>query len=630
MCGIIGAVNVANSSELVSFAADSISHRGPDSVDFYNEGRISFGHVRLSIIDVNERSRQPFVKNGFAIVFNGEIYNYKKIRKELIGIDFITESDTEVLLEAWRKWGVECLKKLRGMFAFSIYDIKSGDVFIVRDNFGIKPLFYKFSEGGVIFSSELKGIEKMTRGNNEINSAAIVSSMMYVWIPEEQCIWKDVKKIPPGCYLHRNSAGVFAMRKYWCSTELFEKEELISDEEGAIEYLSGVIANSVESHLIADVPINAFLSGGLDSSLIVAMARQHLDQLDCFTIRFAGEDQRHEAMTDDAFYAEKVARQLGVKLNILDVQPELTSLLPKIVHHLDEPIGDSAAISTFLICDNARKQGVKVLLSGMGADELFAGYRKHQANVIAARYRKIPAFFRTGVEWSVNRLPVSGSSGGYKFARWAKRFSSFAGLSEADAFLRSYTYFSREDLCAIFQEDVVKDVDLLIEQHHATYNSARHRGQIDAMCFTDVNRFMTSLNLTYTDRASMAASTEVRVPFIDIEVAKAAFSISGDLKLKNGIQKYILKKVAEKWLPKEIIYRPKSSFTLPLRSWMKKGLVDMVDDYITSPGGLISRGIFKPDFLKTTVKNDRSGIQDNAQIIWHLLTIEQWLRNHKI
>lgn len=630
MCGINGVVGgLANTIDLQAANA-VIAHRGPDAQGVWRGADVVLGHVRLSIIDVSERSNQPFVKDGLVIVFNGEVYNFRELARELLGVNFLTHSDTEVVLEAWRRWGVNCLQRLRGMFSFAIYDQRTRETYIVRDHFGIKPLFYKESGGSVFFSSELKSIEHLLRGQLQLNMDAVVASMMYVWIPEEVCIWQGVQKLTPGSYLKVSADGGLTHECYWRPESLLGSQPLITDATEAASYLGEVLERSVEAHLVSDVPVNAFLSGGLDSSLLVAMARKHLPAVDSFTIRFSEQDQKHEAMADDAFYAERVARALDVKLHTIEVSPDLTQLLPKIVHHLDEPIGDSAAINTFLICDAARAAGVKVLLSGMGADEMFAGYRKHFANSLAARYRAVPLPLRHLVESGLGLMPVSVGGKGIKLVRWAKRFTSFAGLPEADAFLRSYTYYDGRELSAAFSPDVAGSVASLVEQHHQTFDVARSRGLIDAMCYTDINRFMNSLNLTYSDRASMAASTEVRVPFIDLEVAKVAFSIDGRLKLKGGVQKYILKKVAESWLPRDVIYRPKSSFTMPLRAWIKRDLGDMIDDYLLSPNGLGARGILKQNFIKSLVDDERAGREDNAQKIWHLLTLEQWMRNHGI
>ena len=631
MCGINGIVSLRNemiSSSQVEIMNQSISHRGPDACGHWINKNVQLGHVRLSILDLSERANQPLIKNGLVIVFNGEIYNFKELKKELFNVDYHTESDTEVVLELWRKYGKQSLNKLRGMFSFAIYDESSGNTFIVRDHFGIKPLYYWHDTNKLIFSSEMKAITSTVDVPLTLDKTALASSLAYVWVPEKQCIYKEISKLEPASLMVISSIGEINISRYWHIETLIQSKPTINSEGEAVEYLDHVLESSVKAHLVSDVPVNAFLSGGLDSSLIVSMARQHLTKLDCYTIKFSEEDQRQEAMVDDAFYAKKVANELNVNLTTIEVKPDLADLLPKIVHHLDEPIGDSAAINTFLICDAAHKAGVKVLLSGMGADEMFAGYRKHYANSLATKYRLIPSSIRSLGETAIERANVFSGTGGNKLVRWAKRFVSFAGLNEADAFFRSYTYYDLADIDQAFCDNQDVDTSLIRTQHHDIFEYARdRRSLVDAMCYTDINHFMVSLNLTYSDRASMAASTEVRVPFVDREVMDAAFRVSSSLKLKSGTQKYILKKVAEKWLPNEIIYRPKASFTMPLRSWIRRDLSGMVDDYLLSESGLSGRKLLKASFIKNIVDDERSGRSDNAQKIWHLLTLEQWLRN---
>lgn len=632
MCGINGIISKnTGDRELIEHMNESIAHRGPDSSKYFKHNGVQLGHVRLSIIDISSHSDQPLTKGNLTIVFNGEIYNYRDLRKELnFNTVFLTSSDTEVVLEAWRQWGWNCLQKLRGMFAFSIYDSNSGKTVIIRDCFGIKPLFYyPMGSRGIAFSSELKALERLYRDRFTLNEMALSASLLYVWVPECTCIWNEVKKLEPGQGIEVDKSGQLSLKTYWEPSGLVKPNDLsLVDENEAIEVLNTTLLDSVKSHLVADVPINAFLSGGLDSSLLVSMARSELDQLDCYTIKFSEEAKRTEAMADDAFYADKVSKHLDVKLNTLEAKPDLVSLLPKIVHHLDEPIGDSAAISSFLICDTAQKNGVKVLLSGMGADELFGGYRKHYANLIAQNYRQLPKILRYPVESIVQRMPVNIAGKGLVPIRWAKRFLSFASLPSDDAFFRSYTYYDKDGLSRLLPVYGDKCFGALRKHHHNIFNQTPSKSLLTQMCYTDLNMFMVSLNQAYTDRSSMAASTEVRVPFIDKEVISVAFNIDSKLKIHKGVSKYILKKVAEKWLTKDIIYRPKSPFTLPIRSWVSGQLTDMVDDYVLSTNGLAGREMFSNNELKKLVADDRTGRSDNAQKIWQLLTLEQWFRNH--
>lgn len=633
MCGIAGIVGAESTVAQLEQMAASQAHRGPDHMGYFRDRNTAFAHQRLSIVDLNARSNQPLTKAGLTIVFNGEIYNFREIRRQLEpSVIFQTTSDTEVVLEAWRKWGPRSLDELRGMFAFSVYDSATGEAHIARDPFGIKPLFYCAMPGsGLAFASELKALETIARDRLTLNHEAIAASLFYVWIPEDLCIWNEVSKLAPGHYLHVRANGTFHLHRYWQPLDLISNPPTLMEETSAVDALEQCLTQSVKSHLVADVPINSFLSGGLDSSLIVAMARHELSTLDCYTIKFTEEAKKQEAMPDDAYYAGVAAKALGVHLNTIEVKPDMADLLPRIVHHLDEPIGDSAAINTFLICDAAHRNGVKVLLSGMGADELFGGYRKHLANQLAAYYRRIPSWLRTRlISPLVRRIPVASGGRGLRLARWSRRFLDFADLPEADAFLGSYSYYTPSVLDQLTRFKAGEFSADIVRRHHRIYQSAASRRPIDRMCFTDSQMFMTSLNLAYTDRASMAASTEVRVPFIDKEVARVAFSIDSRLKIKGRTSKHVLKKVAEQWLPGEIVNRPKSSFTMPLRAWMKGDLRGVVEDYILSGRGLAGRGLLNSKMLKHLVDADRRGQEDNAQRIWHLLTLEQWLRNKGI
>lgn len=634
MCGIAGIIGRAATDEELRTLASAQAHRGPDATGYFRNAHVGLTHLRLSIVDLDARSNQPMTKGNWTICFNGEIYNYKELKAELANrATFDTTSDTEVVLEAWRAWGPECLQKLRGMYAFALHDAAIGTTYLVRDPFGIKPLFHlTLPEGAVAFASELKALEALAGPQLTVNQTAVSASLLFAWVPEAQCIWNEVSKIQPGQYLSITASRHLTATTYWSLESLVSaSRRVISDERDAVEHVESTLLDSVQHHLIADVPINAFLSGGLDSSLIVAMGRKHLDRLDCYTIKFRESDKKHEAMPDDAMYAAKVAQHLNVKLNTIEVSPDIASVLPRIVTALDEPIGDSAAINTLLICEASRSNGVKVQLSGMGADELFGGYRKHYANMLAAKYRKLPAYLRVNViKPLTSRMSVASNSGGHRLARWSKRFVEFADLPEHAAFLRSYSYYSLDELAELTRDREQQIIAPVVRAHERTFAQARHLTLLDRMCFTDAQWFMTGLNLAYTDRASMAASTEVRVPYIDKHVVRAAFEVDSGLKLQGRNAKHILKRVAERWLPSEIIYRPKSPFTMPLRAWVRHDLREMVDEYVLSAKGLAGREHFDAHALRRLVNADREGQADNAQRIWHLLTLEQWFRNHRL
>ena len=320
---------------------------------------------------------------------------------------------------------------------------------------------------------------------------------MYYWVPENHCVYRGVEKLPPGSWaeISPNQAG--RIHKYW---DLAEEIAGQSGEGISVNRLGEIVEDSVSAHMVADVPVATFLSGGLDSSLVTAIAAGISDDLACYTISFRQDDQLLEAMPDDLFYARKIADRHGLALNTIQIAPDITELLPRMVDILDEPIGDVAAINTLLICREAREAGSKVLLSGMGADEVFAGYRRHYACLLAARYRKLPGLLRSGViEPLIACLPVAGKSRGYRSVRWAKRFMSFANLPEEAAYRRSYTHYDREEFTSLLCPDLMPTVDRLIEEHAAIYNAGPPGDPVNRMCHTDIAHFLPGLNLTYTD-----------------------------------------------------------------------------------------------------------------------------------
>jgi asparagine synthase (glutamine-hydrolysing) len=627
VCGIAGCYQQAGGETLVDVMSDRIAHRGPDAAGVWShkDDRVSiqFGHRRLSIIDLTAAADQPLSKHGLTLIYNGELYNYKELRAELVarGAAFATKSDTEVVLEAWRTWGPDALLKFRGMFAFALADTTTGELTLARDPLGIKPLYYLPRGDGVLFASELKALLAAVGPELSIEPGALVASMLYYWVPEQRCAIRGVQKLPAGSWARFHPDGTNEMHTYWRVQDI-----ALEAAAGPAADLRSVIEESVAAHLVADVPVSSFLSGGLDSSIITMLAHRVADEVDAYTITFRPEDQKLEAMPDDAIYARKVAARFGVKLHEIEISPDIVSLLPRMVDILDEPIGDPAAINTLLMCEAARSSGVKVILSGMGADELFGGYRKHLACVMASRYARLPGPVRTGARFAVDRIPVSIGDRGLRYPRWAKRFMTFADLPEEARFRRSYTLYDPEDLAALVDPGLEAQVDAVVTEHRAVYDDNRLDDEVNRMCLADTRLFMAGLNLTYTDRASMAASVEVRVPFVDLIVARAAFSIPGADKVRGRKQKAALKDAAENWLPAEIVHRPKASFGAPLRAWVRNDLRELIGDVLVG-GELVQAGMLRKQVLQRLIADEQGGRQDNAKQIWQLLSMELWYRN---
>ena len=627
MCGIAGCYQQADGQKLVDVMSDRIAHRGPDAAGTWHQedGRVAvqLGHRRLSIIDLSAAADQPLSKHGMTLVYNGELYNYRALRAELAtrGVRFATSSDTEVVLEAWRAWGPGALRRFRGMFAFALFDAETGDLILARDPLGIKPLYYLPRGGGVVFASELKALVAALGSELRIEPGALVASMLYYWLPEQRCAIGRVRKLPGGSWARVRPDGSVGVQHYWRPADVAAEAAA-----GPPADLGTVIEESVAAHLVSDVPVSSFLSGGLDSSIVTVLAHQADAGIDAYTITFRPEDQRLEAMPDDAVYARKVAARYGVDLHEIEISPDIVRLLPRIVDVLDEPIGDPAAINTLLMCEAARERGVKVILSGMGADELFGGYRKHLACVMAGRYHRLPAGSRALIRSAVDRLPVTAAGRGLRYARWAKRFLTFADLPEEPRFRRSYTLYDPAELAALVNPDLASYVDQVVAEHSDLYHDNSLQDEVNRMCLADTRMFLTGLNLAYTDRASMAASVEVRVPFVDPVVAQAAFSIQGSAKIRRRQGKVALKRAAGSWLPQEIVHRPKASFSAPLRAWVRNDLQEVIRDVLVG-GELVGSGMIRREALLRLIQDEHAGREDRSKQIWQLLTLELWYRH---
>ena len=627
MCGIAGCYQQADGHKLVDIMTDRIAHRGPDAAGTWSHehGQVTahLGHRRLSIIDLSSAADQPFSKHGLTLVYNGELYNYQALRTELAvrGVRFTTNSDTEVVLEAWRCWGPGALNRFRGMFAFAVMDEASGALVLARDPRGSKPLYYLPRGRGVVFASELKALVAALGSELRIEPGALVASLLYYWVPDQRCAIDRVQKLPGGSWACFRPDGSSTVQRYWRVEDVAAK----AGSEPPVD-LAPVIEGSVKAHLVSDAPVSSFLSGGLDSSIITVLAHQANAAIDAYTITVRPEDQRMEAMPDDAVFARKVAARYGIDLHEIEISPDIVGLLPRIVDVLDGPVGDPAAINTLLMCEAARERGVKVILSGMGADELFGGYRKHAACLMAGRYHRLPGASRALVRSAVERLPVSAAGRGLRYARWSKRFLTFADLPEEPRFRRSYTLYDPDGLAALVSPDLGRYVEEIIDEHSEIYNDNSLGDEVNRMCLADTRLFLPGLNLFYTDRASMAASVEVRVPFVDPVVVEAAFTISGRAKIRRGKGKLALKRAAENWLPKEIVHRPKASFSAPLRAWVRNDLQEVIQDLLVG-GELVASGLIRRDPLVQLIQDERAGREDRSKQIWQLLTLELWYRH---
>lgn len=627
MCGIAGIIGWADKAA-VERMTDLLAHRGPDDagVVVFNDHRVTLGHRRLSIIDLSEAGHQPMgnIAGDVWVTFNGEIYNYQEVRNELIrrGYPFRSSSDTEVLLAAYHCWGEACLKHLNGMFAFAIYDCRQRKLFAARDRLGIKPFYYYHGQGLLVFASEIKALFGCPDVPKRPDLSALATPARYQVAPYTG--FEQIRKLAPGHSLTYVD-GRLSVKPYW---ELVISEERGRGDEDAIERLDALLKNSVRRQMIADVPVGMFLSGGLDSSLIGALMRQHTRQdVHAFTIRFSDADQRFERMPDDSYYARRVAAQFGFKYHELEIEPRIEDLLPRMVWHLDEPLSDPAAINTFLISRAARDKGIVVLLNGMGGDEVFGGYRKHLACLRAEQYqRMVPGILRAALEGAFARLPVATSTRGLRSARWAKRFFSFASLVELDRYLASDLSLSEEHYRRLFRVGVNYRESHFYAAQTRSFTSAAG-SYLTRMCLNDTNFFLAEHNLMYSDKATMAAGIESRPPLTDHEIVEFMFTRPPRDRVRGNRQKYLLKRVAEKYLPRDVVHRPKAPFGSPLRAWVRGPLAEMIDDLL-DPASMRSAELYDPKFVGELIGRDRAGLDDNALVIWTILSTEIWFRTY--
>ncbi|HXX00169.1 MAG TPA: asparagine synthase (glutamine-hydrolyzing), partial [Candidatus Acidoferrales bacterium] len=614
MCGIAGLMN-GGSAELLGRMNDIIAHRGPDDagLKWFDDACSGMAQRRLSIIDLSPGGHQPMRDDtgDLWIVFNGEIYNYKELGEEVRaqGVHLRSSSDTEILLYAYKIWGEDCLQKLNGMFAFAIYDVRKRKLFAARDRLGIKPFYYHFENGRLVFASEIKAILNSTLVPKRPDLNALHTPARFQVSPLTG--FEDILKLPPAHCLTLEDSQL-SVRQYWG----LHPTEQEASEDVLIEQLDALLCDSVRLQMRADVPVGVFLSGGLDSSIISALMRVNTQQtIHSFTIKFSDEDQKFEQMTPDWDYARQVAKQFGFTYHEIEIHPQVEELLPKMVWHLDEPLSDPAAINTYLISKAARDLDIVVLLNGMGGDEVFGGYRKHLACLTAESYQSIvPGMVRNMVQYAADRIPVATSSRGLKQVRWGKRFLSIASLPRGDRFLMSDLSVPPNQFSQMFASRMS-----YYDSHFFKAQGPRFKSNgisyLTQMCLNDTLVFLPEHNLTYSDKASMAASIESRPPLTDHRIVEFMFSVPPRERIHRTTQKYLLKKVAEKYLPENIIYRPKAPFASPLRSWVRGPLSTMVADLL-SEESLRARGLYDPAYVSGLIARDKQGLEDNAYQIW--------------
>jgi asparagine synthase (glutamine-hydrolysing) len=640
VCGISGVVNCGNRETLARMTQVQ-THRGPDDFGLWDRtfadgSYIGLGSRRLAILDLSSVGHMPMCNEDRSLwlTYNGEIYNFPELRRELEskGHTFRSHTDTEVIVHLYEEEGPDCVRRLNGMFAFAICDLRSGrpTVFVARDHFGVKPLYYSRQGDRFAFASEIKALLQIPGIVAELDPHSVHQYLTFLWVPDPKTMFRGILKLPAGHYgLWQD--GKLTIKQYWDVTFPNANHSYRRSEDDLAEEVRERFRSSVQSQMVGDVPLGAFLSAGLDSSSIVAMMRSVTDQpVRTYTVTFPQKYRVGENTLDDPEVATRLARHLGCENQRIVVEPDVAELLPKLVWHMDEPTADPAIITAYLVCREARKQ-VTVLLSGVGGDELFAGYRKHVAHYWSEAYARVPSVFRRLAEGALGKLPSLRGTFLKGGVRLAKKMARSASLDPTDRFITNGTYLDASQKANLYTTGFAAramGLDPACE-HVAGFERINEADFLHQMLYLDTKIFMTSLNLTYNDKMSMASSVEVRVPFLDRELVEfVAWNVPPGLKLKGFLRpktKYIFRCAMGDALPREVLQQPKAGFAAPVDYWLAHELKPMVDDLL-SPVQLRKRGLFKPAVVDQFVREHRECRRDWSMQLWQLLTFELWMQ----
>jgi asparagine synthase (glutamine-hydrolysing) len=663
MCGIAGLIDpeglAAEWRDDLEALGTSLRHRGPDDHGFLTDlhgadspdqfgaarreltgtPRVAFVHRRLSILDLSEAARQPMARLGGKVflTYNGEVYNYRELRDELaaLGVRFQTRSDTEVVLEAYLRWGIDAVKRLRGIFAFAIVDLIRGKAYLVRDHLGVKPLYHGRFGTRWVFSSELKAFRRLSGFRAAIDPAAIRTYLHFLWIPGTHSGLDGVHKLEPGTWLEIDLAtGNERRETYWDPIQQQLAVQPVSSIDAAVEHLGAELERVVSEQMVSDVPLGAFLSGGLDSSVLVAlMQRSGARRVSTYSVGYSKADLAYDVVPDDLPFARDVSQHFGTDSHEIALEPDVASLLPQVVDALDEPIGDPAALSSYLISEAARRT-LTVMLSGMGADELFGGYPRQRALLYGHAFRSLPGPIRRLAARAVQWLPGAGRGPIARVGRNGKKFLAAAERDPLSHYIAMETYFPPE----LQRELLTPDGELgrapdpvaaeVVVRRRRIETAAPGDSLRQAMLW-DLVTYLPSLNLAYTDRTSMAHGIEVRVPFLDVRLVEWSLGLRARelIRSRRGRMhgKYVLKRAAGRLLPERIVWRSKAGFGAPVRSWLRNDLAEMSTELL-GPRGLGGRGWFEPAGIARLKQDFLSGRSDYSLQLWMLMSLELWLR----
>ena len=637
MCGIAGIVSL-EPERLIGPMLEKIEHRGRDDQGTWVSNpidssgrRACLGHRRLAIIDTSPRGHEPmFSHHGrYVLTFNGEIYNYRELREQLrsLGHEFETDSDAEVLLAAITEWSWDALERLNGMFAFAVWDNKERTLTLARDHVGIKPVYYAFipETQTFVFGSEIKAILATGLVKAELDPEALHQFLTFLWSPDPNTLFANIKTVPPAHLLHFHD-GEVTIKQWWDIS--FNQFDESKDEGWWRERVLDTLDRVVKMEMVADVPLGSFLSGGIDSSGIVAMMERHTDgrPISTYTVGIESEDLRYDIIPDDVRWARRVNEQFQTDYHEIMLKPSVAELLPKLVYHMEEPPIDMA-IPSYLI-SRAARETLTVMLSGMGGDEVFAGYPRQMAMKIASAFDPVPNLLRRSLMKTVAGALPGGLPGKFTAPlRNAKKFARSAALDFEDRYLGYGTYFTNEMKQRLYSDEWrsrTSEYDPYAA-HRGYFARVSDAAPLNQLLYVDLKTFLPCLNLLTTDKTSMAANLEVRVPFLNRKMIEMAARMPPRLKLHGLTRKYMLKRALEGVLPKEVIWRRKAGFGAPIRSWLRGALRPLINDLL-SEETVKQRGIFRPDEVKRVIEANFSGREDYNLQVFQLLGLELWHR----
>lgn len=625
MCGICGIARPQNgapiSSHLLTRMRKRLSHRGPDDEGVFLDGNVGLGVSRLSIIDL-ERGRQPQPNEDRSVwvVHNGEIYNFQSLRQKLknLGHSFSTRSDTEVIVHSYEEWGEDGVQRLRGMFAFALRDKRRNKLILVRDRLGIKPLYYTLlKDKTLVFASELKALLLHPEVKRSLNHEALDLFLTLEYIPAPHTIFKNIFKLPPGCFLVYDNGRV-EIKTYWSLESLPSDQKSDLNPEPLKQRLYTLLEESVRLRLQSDVPLGAFLSGGLDSSTIVALMKDlGCSPLRTFSVGF------EEASYDELKHARRIAQKFQTDHQEYILKPDITDLAQRLIHHLDEPFGDFSIFPTYLISQMARQQ-VKVILTGDGSDEIFGGYEHYQAQSIS-RWPLVP-FIGKALGPMIRKIPPSARKKGVwnKARRFSQGLEHFSHLRH----LRWMMFLSTSDKNGLYTPELQQKLSGLGPLSEKTpfrsvFDHLSSLDDINTELYIDLKTYLPDDILVKVDRMSMAASLEARVPFLDHRLVEFVFGLPGPLKVKGLTTKWCLKKTMAGILPEKTIHRSKEGFSIPMKAWLRTELKDFLLDTL-SEDRINREGLFQSVSVKRMIDAHMKGKENHSHPLWSLVVFEVW------